>query len=147
MASISGYNETSQTLYDELVERIKEDFNQIISLVVERMDSLLFSLAEFQNKMERNKQIFTKLNSIKEEIEGIRENDLKTKKDKWLSDIDEEFEDLTLSPPHFMYEFEVDITNIKREINNWGKIVKTNKILDYSNMKDPVVAVIALTPR
>ena len=102
MASESGYSETSQDPYCELLERIKEEFYQIMKLVVERLDSLVNelrnNLVEIQTKKECNLQASRKLNSIKGKIEDMGEDILKSTKDKWLSDIDEKFEELNLSP-------------------------------------------------
>ena len=145
MASESGYSETSQDPYCELLERIKEEFSQIMKLVVERLESLVNelrnNLVEIQTKKECNLQASRKLNSIKGKIEDMGEDILKSTKDKWLSDIDEKFEELNLSPSFCIYKFQIDMDNIKQQINDWGKIVETSKVPNYSDMKDPVVAV------
>ena len=120
MASESGYSETSQDPYCELLERIKEEFYQIMKLVVERLDSLVNelrnNLVEIQTKKECNLQASRKLNSIKGKIEDMGEDILKSTKDKWLSDIDEKFEELNLSPSFCIYKFQIDMDNIKQEI-------------------------------
>ena len=86
MASESGYSETSQDPYCELLERIKEEFSQIMKLVVERLESLVNelrnNLVEIQTKKECNLQASRKLNSIKGKIEDMGEDILKSTKDK-----------------------------------------------------------------
>ena len=145
MASDSNFNDITRNAYDELIERIEKEFQKIVGLVLERMKSLFIefrgNLVEIQDKVERGKQASMELHSVKEKIEDMRENELKPTKEKLLSDIDEKFEDLSRTRSRFMYEFEIDLDNIKQEISNWGRIVKTNKIPNYSDMKYPVVAV------
>ncbi|KAI6658455.1 52 kDa repressor of the inhibitor of the protein kinase-like [Oopsacas minuta] len=133
--------------FDEVTKQIEDAFDKLVQLIHSRKISLLTKLSdyriEFDNLVASRIQTEKELHSMKQQIENVTANELKSMQDKFLSEIEEKLHKLTLSTTSFELDFQINSHIIEQGISKLGKIIKVSELIvpNYSVMKMPVVAV------
>ncbi|KAI6658461.1 hypothetical protein LOD99_15261 [Oopsacas minuta] len=107
--------------FDEVTKKIEDAFDKLVQLVHSRKISLLTKLSdyriEFDNLVASRIQTEKELHSMKQQIENVTANELKSMQDKFLSEIEEKLHKLTLSTTSFELDFQINSHIIEQGIS------------------------------
>ena len=125
---------------------IENRYERIVNVVRERKRTLLTQLSEFREEydtlLSNRDKTEQELKSTKEYIETIKENDLKTMQQEFLSKIEEKIRKLRISTADYCIQFECESRELENKLSTLGELIKlVCKLPNYSEMVAPVVAV------
>ena len=132
--------------FDAIAVDIENRYERIVNVVRERKRTLLTQLTEFREEydtlLSNRDKSEQELKSTKEYIERIKENDLKTMQEKFLSEIEENIRKLEISTANYSIQFDCESRELEDKLSALGELVKLDyKLPNYSEMVTPVVAV------
>ena len=146
MATLLPDNVPPPHPFDAIAVDIENRYERIVNVVRERKRTLLTQLSEFREEydtlLSNRDKTEQELKSTKEHIERIKENDLKTMQQDFLSKIEEKIRKLRISTADYFIQFECESREMENKLSTLGELIKLDyKLPNYSGMVIPVVAV------
>ena len=132
--------------FDAIAFDIENRYERIMNVVRERKRTLLTQLSEFREEydtlLSNRDKTEQELKYTKEPIETIKENDLKTMQQEFLSKIEDKIRKLRISTANYFIQFECESRELENKLSTLGELIKLDyKLPNYSEMVTPVVAV------
>ena len=132
--------------FDAIAVDIENRYERIVNVVRERKRTLLTQLSEFREEydtlLSNRDKTEQELKSTKEHIERIKENDLKTMQQEFLSKIEEKTRKLRISTADYFIQFECESRYLENKLSTLGELVKLDSMLpSYSEMVAPFIAI------
>ena len=144
MATLLPENVPPPHPFDAIAVDIENRYERIVNVVRERKRTLLTQLSEFREEydtlLSNRDKTEQELKSTKEHIERIKENDLKTMQQEFLSKIEEKIRKLRISTADYFIQFEFESKELENKLSTLGELVKLDyKLPNYSEMVIPIV--------
>ena len=146
MATLLPENVPPPHPFDAIAVDIENRYERIVNVVRERKRTLLTQLTEFREEydtlLSNRDKTEQELNYTKEQIEKIKENDLKTMQQEFLSKIEDKIRKLRISTADYFIQFECESRELENKLSTLGELIKMDyKLPNYSGIVSPVVAV------
>ena len=146
MATLLPDNVPPPHPFDTIAVDVENRYERIVNVVRERKRTLLTQLSEFREEydtlLSNRDKTEQELKSIKEHIETIKENDLKTMQQEFLSKIEEKIRKLRISTANYCIQFVCESRKLENKLSTLGELIKLDyKLPNYSEIVTPVVAV------